>query len=416
MNTVWLDKCFKAAEMLYGVFPFGVLERLYGGKLDRDETIKAAEGKFDYIDSNLDEFEALGYAPGYFTPAIYEDGEEYEKYKARGDKLHISEREVELLIKDQGPRPFYIPNRSEIEELSKTGMIANSYYKKLKKKAPGIKMIWDGFYSGEEMKEVIEKAIAGITSERHDGMPIVDMDVYMAIAGLIADCYNHTNLRENRGWEPMKLQEALGGFRMPNSIAPMSSQMAEMMREAESDINAMGVKVDYESGFGSFTTTENGKVKKIKVGRNDPCPCGSGKKYKKCHGRAETGTNIGAETDAIEKERKVENKMMNKKEKPWDSFVLFAPEKMMEQDTEDYFFYGSDEYITLSKDKLNDKPPEIVKCVVTRREGVPNQIAVYDDMLFAMSKHFPGMLDEVDGLSAFIGILVDEKTIVIHIV
>ena len=200
MNTVWLDKCFKAAEMLYGVFPFGVLERLYGGKLDRDETIKAAEGKFDYIDSNLDEFEALGYAPGYFTPTIYEDGEEYEKYKARGDKLHISEREVELLIKDQGPRPFYIPNRSEIEELSETGMIANSYYKKLKKKTPGIKTVWDGFYSGEEMKEVIEKAIAGITSERHDGMPIVDMDIYMAIAGLIADCYNHTNLRENRGW------------------------------------------------------------------------------------------------------------------------------------------------------------------------------------------------------------------------
>jgi preprotein translocase subunit SecA len=22
-----------------------------------------------------------------------------------------------------------------------------------------------------------------------------------------------------------------------------------------------------------------------KVGRNDPCPCGSGKKYKICHGR-----------------------------------------------------------------------------------------------------------------------------------
>jgi preprotein translocase subunit SecA len=22
-----------------------------------------------------------------------------------------------------------------------------------------------------------------------------------------------------------------------------------------------------------------------KVGRNDPCPCGSGKKYKQCHGK-----------------------------------------------------------------------------------------------------------------------------------
>ena len=25
--------------------------------------------------------------------------------------------------------------------------------------------------------------------------------------------------------------------------------------------------------------------KKQKIGRNDPCPCGSGKKYKKCCGR-----------------------------------------------------------------------------------------------------------------------------------
>ena len=26
-------------------------------------------------------------------------------------------------------------------------------------------------------------------------------------------------------------------------------------------------------------------VNKKKVGRNEPCPCGSGKKYKKCHGK-----------------------------------------------------------------------------------------------------------------------------------
>lgn len=34
--------------------------------------------------------------------------------------------------------------------------------------------------------------------------------------------------------------------------------------------------------------TEPVRVEK-KVGRNDPCPCGSGKKYKQCHGRAESG-------------------------------------------------------------------------------------------------------------------------------
>jgi preprotein translocase subunit SecA len=31
------------------------------------------------------------------------------------------------------------------------------------------------------------------------------------------------------------------------------------------------------------TKSEPVRVEK-KVGRNDPCPCGSGKKYKNCHG------------------------------------------------------------------------------------------------------------------------------------
>jgi len=39
--------------------------------------------------------------------------------------------------------------------------------------------------------------------------------------------------------------------------------------------------------FSSGTTEpQTVKRKEAKVGRNDPCPCGSGKKYKKCHGAA----------------------------------------------------------------------------------------------------------------------------------
>ena len=30
---------------------------------------------------------------------------------------------------------------------------------------------------------------------------------------------------------------------------------------------------------------ETKEVRVLKVGRNEPCPCGSGKKYKKCCGR-----------------------------------------------------------------------------------------------------------------------------------
>ena len=41
--------------------------------------------------------------------------------------------------------------------------------------------------------------------------------------------------------------------------------------------NALEVLVKHRRGMG-------GK-KDSSVGRNDPCPCGSGKKYKKCHGK-----------------------------------------------------------------------------------------------------------------------------------
>jgi len=51
------------------------------------------------------------------------------------------------------------------------------------------------------------------------------------------------------------------------------------------------------TAFGQFNTRSTGEVKEAqpatvqvvrsekKIGRNEPCPCGSGKKYKNCHGR-----------------------------------------------------------------------------------------------------------------------------------
>ncbi len=41
----------------------------------------------------------------------------------------------------------------------------------------------------------------------------------------------------------------------------------------------------YEAAGGGSAPRPQAAKKSGKVGRNDPCPCGSGKKYKKCHGR-----------------------------------------------------------------------------------------------------------------------------------
>jgi preprotein translocase subunit SecA len=47
------------------------------------------------------------------------------------------------------------------------------------------------------------------------------------------------------------------------------------------------LKVMSESGGGSDAVEVKPVKKDVKVGRNDPCPCGSGKKYKKCCGANE---------------------------------------------------------------------------------------------------------------------------------
>ena len=50
------------------------------------------------------------------------------------------------------------------------------------------------------------------------------------------------------------------------------------MKEERSDLLSQA-----NSNTQQPTTAQPVKVEK-KVGRNDPCPCGSGKKYKNCHG------------------------------------------------------------------------------------------------------------------------------------
>jgi preprotein translocase subunit SecA len=54
--------------------------------------------------------------------------------------------------------------------------------------------------------------------------------------------------------------------------------------ESHAEVSAFGTPAA-ESGRAPETPRRAPAVTQDpKVGRNDPCPCGSGKKYKKCHG------------------------------------------------------------------------------------------------------------------------------------
>jgi uncharacterized protein len=57
--------------------------------------------------------------------------------------------------------------------------------------------------------------------------------------------------------------------------------MAQLLRSRRYADEVMGIMIDEERGASTETT---GQQPVEKVGRNEPCPCGSGKKYKHCHG------------------------------------------------------------------------------------------------------------------------------------
>ena len=69
-------------------------------------------------------------------------------------------------------------------------------------------------------------------------------------------------------------------FRM--KLPPVVARRPEMVGAAAGSAPASGGSGP--QGGGAPAKKPQGKASNLKVGRNDPCPCGSGKKYKKCHG------------------------------------------------------------------------------------------------------------------------------------
>ena len=86
-----------------------------------------------------------------------------------------------------------------------------------------------------------------------------------------------------------KINKEIISFALRASI-PM--QQSDQVREAHKPVRTESQRLREERSdilsqrTGEQSVTGPIRVEK-RVGRNDPCPCGSGKKYKACHGRDE---------------------------------------------------------------------------------------------------------------------------------
>jgi preprotein translocase subunit SecA len=79
-------------------------------------------------------------------------------------------------------------------------------------------------------------------------------------------------------------REGLAMFRQleQNILSTASNFLYNSLRES---LNMLESGVSLQPAANTINLNDLSKVDSSKIGRNDPCPCGSGKKYKHCHGK-----------------------------------------------------------------------------------------------------------------------------------
>lgn len=94
-------------------------------------------------------------------------------------------------------------------------------------------------------------------------------------------------------WLGLEIKESTGGGAQDEAgTIVFCARYRAQGKDQQHWENALFEKLDGSWMFVDAQESKQGTVRRVdpKVGRNDPCPCGSGKKYKKCHGHLLEGT------------------------------------------------------------------------------------------------------------------------------
>jgi len=103
-------------------------------------------------------------------------------------------------------------------------------------------------------------------------------------------------MRLQAGWESLRQVKAVDAYKnrgyeqfqvlldtIRHDIARTIFHVSLVRKEAPQQAPSPMAQVT--AGVSTTPRKKKQKVAGKKIGRNDPCPCGSGKKYKYCHGR-----------------------------------------------------------------------------------------------------------------------------------
>ena len=292
-----LRKYFNAAANLYGIIP---LRKLYGIIASQNKSLVTEKEFLAFAEIARHECEDY-YILG--KSELYYDGPETElmEYEVI-DVLLIDENldpYHEILRGHQG-KPYYVPNKKEFlayenpfycENAPEAAAFRDFLLTKTTLQKDMMEAVFTDIYYGLHcmnagFQDVMNRLDDVGVTFKHKSDVGAFSEVYTAF-------HNHVRMQYNRGHTP----DELFAMRPPEERIPKSISFGPNIRQAIADgtmnpdelrqgILAMDMpNEELRMNFLKEIAEILAATKPKKVGRNDPCPCGSGKKYKKCCGR-----------------------------------------------------------------------------------------------------------------------------------
>ena len=237
----WMYKCIESGKYRYGIMTWEVLQKLIA---------------LIYTDAQIDEVKALFFA----TP------EPLQGFAERKGRLVLNcfEKEDYYIYLEQRVQkgvPYYIPTKDEVEELYDQGcLISREAHAKLQDfitdtfgcgrdiAALRIHELYESVNRRVRVNDAVDEFASGEAYGTDFSFP--SDEIQFRFVELFIEMSRECRIRDNRGHDYYEM------------VGIMASRNAE-----------------------SRSGEDPAPVKRVKIGRNDPCPCGSGKKYKNCCGR-----------------------------------------------------------------------------------------------------------------------------------
>jgi preprotein translocase subunit SecA len=160
-----------------------------------------------------------------------------------------------------------------------------------------LKMIKNGFAKSHEVKEQVIGASSMRTFEKAVMLRALDhhWKEHLAVMDQLRQSVNLRGYGQKNPVQEYK-RESFGMFTELldtiniEIVKALSSVKLEQMEPKQKEILEQRPQEESSVTTKKAAAQSNGArsiqqpKKNVKVGRNDPCPCGSGKKYKQCHG------------------------------------------------------------------------------------------------------------------------------------